>query len=47
MTHELNPRCVQLDEVVVPETYVDLILEGHLPPQDDTSADSGEAPAEG
>jgi hypothetical protein len=47
MTHELNPRCVQLDEVVVPETYVDLILEGHLPPQDEAPTDPGEAPAEG
>ena len=47
MTHELNPRCVQLDEVVDPETYVDLMLEGHQPPQDVTSTDSGEAPAEG
>lgn len=47
MTQDLNPRCVQLDEVVTPETYVDLMLEGHLPPQDVTSTDPGEAPAEG
>jgi len=33
MTQKLNPRCVQLDEVVDPETYIDLILEGHLPPR--------------
>jgi hypothetical protein len=47
MTQELNHRCIQLDEVVDPETYLDLILEGHLPPQGETPADSGEAPAEG
>ena len=44
MTQELNPRCIQLDEVVDPETYVDLILEGHLPPQDCPAAGSNEAP---
>jgi hypothetical protein len=47
MTQELNPRCIQLEEVVYPEYYVDLILEGHLPLQDHTSADSNEPRAEG
>ena len=46
MTQELNHRCIQLDEVVDPETYLDLILEGHMPPPDDTSAELSEAPAE-
>jgi hypothetical protein len=40
------PTCVQLDEVVDPDYYVDLMLEGHLPLQDCTPVDLGEAPAE-
>jgi len=46
MTQELNPRCIQIDEVVDPETYVDLILEGHLPLQDVPPAECCEASAE-
>jgi len=47
MTQELNPRCIQLDDVADPETYVDLMLEGHLPLQEAVPTDSGEAPSEG
>jgi len=47
MAQNLNLCCVQLNEVVDPDYYVDLILEGHLPLQDDSPADSGEAPAQG
>jgi hypothetical protein len=46
MTQKLNPRCIQLDEVVDPDYYVDLILEGYRPPQDDISTESEKAPAE-
>ncbi len=46
MTHYLNPRCVQLDDVVDLDYYTNLILDGHRPPQDDTPSDSDGAPAE-
>jgi len=44
MTKELNHRCIQLDEVVYPDTYIDLILEGHLPPQEETASILSEDP---
>ncbi len=37
MTEELNLRSVQLDDVVDSDYYIDLMLEGHLPPQDETA----------
>lgn len=42
MPHKLNLHCVQLDEIVNLETYVDLMLEGYLPLQDVQKSDATE-----